>query len=235
MSRGECSVGRVVEIKTPGAIVFGAGACEQLGGRIKALSKGAVLIVTDAGLVKAGVAEEIEGLVSSAGIEAAIFDGVEPDPDKENVYECLEKVKSTGADVLVGLGGGSSLDVAKVAAVLSVNEGELADYVGIGKVPKRGLPTVLLPTTAGTGSEVSPIAVISDRKQHLKLGVVSEELYCDLAIVDAGLTVSCPANITASAGMDTLTHAIEIYTNKFAVDIIDAIELEAIRLVGRGA
>ncbi len=233
MSRGKSSTSRVVEIKTPGSIVFGVGACEQLGGRIKALSKEAVLIVTDAGLVKAGVAEEIEGLISSAGIEVAIFDGVEPDPDKENVCECLEKVKSTGADVLVGLGGGSSLDVAKVAAVLSVNGGELSDYVGIGKVPERGLPTVLLPTTAGTGSEVSPIAVISDRKQHLKLGVVSEELYCDLAIVDAGLTVSCPANITASAGMDALTHAIEIYTNKFAVDIIDGIELEAIRLVGR--
>jgi len=230
---GKCSVGRVVEIKTPGSIVFGAGACERLAGRIKALSKGAALIVTDAGLVKAGVAEKIEGLVSSAGIEVAIFDGVEPDPDKENVYECVDAVKSTGADVLVGVGGGSSLDVAKVAAVLSVNEGELSDYVGIGKVPRRGLPTVLLPTTAGTGSEVSPIAVISDRKQHLKLGVVSEHLYCDLAIVDAGLAVSCPANITASAGMDTLTHAIEIYTNKFAVAIIDGIELEAIRLVGR--
>lgn len=233
MNKGERSVSRIVEIKTPGAVVFGVGACEELPERIKALSNGAVLIVTDAGLVKAGTAKRIKDLVSSAGLEAGIFDGVEPDPDKENVYKCLEMVKSTGAQVLLGLGGGSSLDVAKTAAVLSVSEGRLADYVGINKVPRKGLPTVLLPTTSGTGSEVSPIAVISDKKQHLKLGIVSPYLYCDLAIVDPGLTVSCPAGITASAGMDALTHAIEIYTSKFSVPIIDAIELEAIRLIGR--
>lgn len=233
-NKGESSVSRVVEIKTPGAIVFGVGACEKLPERIKKLSSdGAVLIVTDAGLVKSGAVEKIKELVSSAGFEAGVFDAVEPDPDKETVYKCLEMVKSIGAQLVFGLGGGSSLDVAKVAAVLRVNEGQLSDYVGIDKVPRKGLPTILLPTTSGTGSEVSPIAVISDRKQHLKLGIVSEHLYCDLAIVDPRLTVSCPAGITASAGMDALTHAIEIYTNKFSVSIIDGIVLEAIRLIGR--
>ena len=233
MNRKKSSVSRIVEIKTPGVILFGVGACEELPERIKELSSGVVLIVTDSGLVKAGAAKKIGDLVSSAGLEVEIFDAVEPDPDKESVYNCLEMVKSTGAQVLLGLGGGSSLDVAKSAAILSVNEGQLADYVGINKVPKKGLPTILLPTTSGTGSEVSPIAVISDKKQHLKLGIVSPYLYCDLAIVDPELTVSCPAGITASAGMDALTHAIEIYTNKFSAPIIDAIVLEAIRLVGR--
>ena len=133
----------------------------------------------------------------------------------------------------MGLGGGSSLDVAKVTAVLKINKGQVEDYVGTDKVPRKGLPTVLVPTTAGTGSEVSPIAVISDKKQRLKLGIVSRHLYCDLAVVDPVLTVSCPANVTAFCGVDTLTHAIEIYTNKLSVPIIDGLVLEAIRLVGR--
>lgn len=232
VSRGESSAGRVVEIKTPGTIVFGTGACEQLGERVRELSAGPVLLVTDAGLVKAGVSEKIENLIRSAGLSVDVFDKVEPDPDRETVYKSLESAKSLGAGVVVGLGGGSSLDVAKMTAALLVNEGTLDDYTGIDKLPRKGLATILLPTTAGTGSEVSPIAVISDRKQHLKLGVVSRHLYCDVAIVDPALTVSCPPKITASAGVDTLTHAIEIYTNKFSVPIIDALVLEAIRLVG---
>jgi len=228
----QSSAGRVVEIKTPGTIVFGTGACEQLGERLKALSAGPVLLVTDAGLVKAGLSAKIEGLISSAGLSVEVFDKVDPDPDRETVYKSVQAAKSIGAGAVVGLGGGSSLDVAKMTAALSINQGTVEQYTGIDKLAKKGLPTVLLPTTAGTGSEVSPIAVISDKKQHLKLGVVSRFLYCDAAIVDAGLALSCPARITASAGVDTLTHAIEIYTNKFSVPIIDALALEAIRLVG---
>jgi len=223
---------RVVEIRTPAAIVFGIGSSEQLSQRIRDFPDGTVLIVTDAGLVKTRTAEKIKNLLSSAGRNVAVFDEVDPDPDRQTVSNCLEAAKSSDAKVVVGLGGGSSLDVAKTTAVLCVNEGALEDYTGIDKVPKRGLPTILLPTTAGTGSEASPIAVISDKKQHLKLGVVSRHLYCDLAIVDAALTASCPPKVTAAAGIDTLTHAIEIFTNKFSVPVIDTLELEAIRLAG---
>ena len=229
----EFSPGYVVEIKTPDSIVFGLGACEQVSDRIKEFPDGCVLIVTDAGLVKAGPVRKIESLLSSAGRVVEVFDGVQPDPDKECVQEALAAAKSAKAKMLMGIGGGSCLDVAKMAAVLCVNGGQVSDYVGIGNVPSRGLPTILLPTTSGTGSEVSPIAVISDKKQHIKLGVVSPHLYCDLAIVDPSLTVSCPAKTTASAGMDALTHAVEIYTNKFASPIIDPVVLEAIRLIGQ--
>jgi alcohol dehydrogenase class IV len=226
------SPSRVVEIRTPGSIIFGVGSRGQLTDRINKLSDGVVLLVTDKGLVKAGVAGQIKQLIASVGLAVEVFDNVEPDPDRETVSKCLKLSKSVDAKAVVGLGGGSSMDVAKITAALMVNQGTLEDYTGIDKIPKKGLPTVLLPTTAGTGSEVSPIAVISDKKQHLKLGVVSRHLYCDLAIVDPELTVSCPAKVTAAAGIDTLTHAIEIYTNKFSVPVIDALELEAVRLVG---
>ena len=228
----EAGTSRVVEIKAP-AIVFGAGASEKIAGQIKELANGAVLIVTDKGLTKTGTAQKIKEMVRAAGLEAEIFDGVEPDPDKECVYKCLEKAETINAKILVGFGGGSSLDVAKVSAALKINKGQVEDYVGIEKVPRKGLPTILLPTTAGTGSEVSPIAVISDKRQKLKLGIVSRHLYCDLAIVDPCLTVSCPAKVTAFCGVDALTHAIEIYTNRFSVPIIDGLVLEAIRLTGR--
>jgi alcohol dehydrogenase class IV len=223
---------RVVEIKTPKTIIFGFGASENLIERLKELTNEHVLLVTDQGLMKAGVAEKIKKFISNAGFEVSIFDGVKPDPDKDCVYQCLNLIEAKDAKVLIGLGGGSSLDVAKVSAALRINGGKITDYAGIGKLPKKGLPTILMPTTSGTGSEVSPIAVISDPEQHTKLGIVSPNLYCELAIVDPALTISCPPNITASSGMDALTHAIEIYTNKISVQIIDTFALESIRLVG---
>lgn len=226
------SVERVVEIRTPKAIMFGVGASEKLIEHIKELTNEHVLIVTDQGLVKAGVAEKIKKTISNADFKVSIFDGVKPDPDKECVYQCLNLVEAKDAKVLVGLGGGSSLDIAKVTAALRINGGKITDYVGIGKLPRKGLPTILMPTTSGTGSEVSPIAVISDPEHHTKLGIVSPNLYCDLAIVDPALTVSCPPHITASSGMDALTHAIEIYTNKISVQMIDTLVLESIRLAG---
>ena len=229
----ESLTNRIVEIKTPGSILFGPGASQSLSDRIKNFPEGPIVIVTDPGLVKAGVAERIQGLLCSADRRVQVFDSVQPDPDKECVEQCLEMVRAADAKLLLGLGGGSSLDVAKVTAILRAHGGTMSDYVGIDKVPDRGLPTILLPTTSGTGSEVSPIAVISDRKQHSKLGIVSPHLYCDLAIVDPSLTLSCPANVTASSGIDALTHAVEIYTSKSSAALIDPLALEAIRLVGQ--
>ncbi len=226
-------IDRIVELRTPKTLMFGIGASKNLPERIKEMDRGRVLIATDRGLIKAGIAEEIIQSITNAGIEVSTFEEVKPDPDMDCVYQCLDLVKSTDAQVIVGLGGGSSLDVAKVSAALRVNKGKISDYVGIGKLPLKGLPTILLPTTSGTGSEVSPIAVISDPEQHTKLGIVSPNLYCDLAIIDPRLTISCPPNITASSGMDALTHAIEIYTNKISVQMIDTLVIESIRLVGQ--
>jgi alcohol dehydrogenase class IV len=226
-------MGSFVEVRTPASIVFGLGACESLADRLKAFPEGPVLIVTDPGLARAGLADRIQRLVAASGRKTALYDGVRPDPDTDSVLGCVASAAAAQAQVIIGLGGGSALDVAKVAAVLRVNGGTVADYVGIGKVPRRGLPTILMPTTAGTGSEVSPIAVISDKAQHLKLGVVSPHLYCDLALVDPVLTVPCPPKVTAASGIDTLTHAVEIFTNRFSSTLIDPLALESIRLTGR--
>lgn len=224
---------RIVQIRTPGTILFGIGSRRELPQRAEALSKGPFLIVTDSGLVQAGVVKEIEGLMSDAGLEVNLFDGVEPDPEVGIVDKCLQRIVSTGAEAVIGVGGGSCLDIAKTASAMAKNDGNITDYAGIEKLPQKGLPVILLPTTSGTGSEVTPIAVLSDKKQQLKIGIVSPYLYCDMAIIDPELTTSCPPHITASSGMDTLTHAIEVYTNKFSVSIIDILALEAIRLVGQ--
>jgi alcohol dehydrogenase class IV len=225
------AVKQLVEFRLPGCVWFGVGAAEKLPEKIREISDGPVVLVTDSGLVQAGVIQPIVESLHGADVEVQVFHGVEPEPNTKNVADGLAMVKASGASVIVGTGGGSSLDTAKVIAALIRNEGKLEDYMGVNKLPRRGLPTILLPTTSGTGSEVSPIAIITDTEQNLKIGVVSPHLYCDVAIVDPCLTVSCPASVTAATGMDALTHAIEIYTNKFAVPVVDRIMLESIQLV----
>jgi alcohol dehydrogenase class IV len=222
----------LTSIRTPGEILFGPDASKQLPDRAKTFNPSGVVVVTDPGLVKAGVVGQITDLLRAEAIPFEIFDQVRPDPDIESVDFCLKLINSSRANLIVGLGGGSALDVAKMAAALQVTGGKVADYVGVDRLPEKGLPTILLPTTSGTGSEVSPIAVLTERKEeNMKMGVVSPYLLADVAIVDPLLTFSCPASVTAASGMDTLTHAIEEYTNKFASPIIDTLALEAITLV----
>lgn len=211
-------IDRIVQISMPGAILFGVGAHRELPQRAKEFSAGPFLIVTDSGLIKTGVVKEIEGLMTDAGFGVHLFDEIEPDPEIEIVDRCLQKIISTEATAVIGVGGGSCLDIAKTASAMVKNEGDITDYVGIEKLQRKGLPVILLPTTSGTASEVTPIAVLSDKKQRLKIGIVNQYLYCNMAIIDPELTVSCPSHITASSGMDTLTHAIEVYTNKFTTE-----------------
>jgi alcohol dehydrogenase class IV len=216
-----------------GRIVMGFGAVAELPDLVSRLGGRRVLIVTDPGVVKAGICERVTGLLTGAGIKYAVYDRVEPDPRLELVQDCCRAAQEDRCDRLIGLGGGSALDIAKVAAMLLANGGDLSAYFGVNNVPKRGLPTVMIPTTAGTGSEVTPIAVLSDKGEHLKKGIVSDHLYPDVALVDPELTFSLPAHVTAYTGMDTLTHAIEAYTNRHAQPFVDTFALEAVRLVGR--
>lgn len=223
---------RNLSFSMSGRLVMGIGALAELPDALRGLSTKKALIVTDAGLVKAGICERVEKVLTEANIEYAVFDGVEPDPRIEIVYTCRDAARENGCDTMVGLGGGSSLDIAKVAAVLLTNEGEVADLIGIGNIAKPGIPKVLIPTTAGTGSEVTPIAVLSDHEAHLKKGVVSEHLYADVALVDPELVASLPPHITAFTGIDALTHAIEAYTNKYAQPFVDTLATAAIELIG---
>jgi alcohol dehydrogenase class IV len=160
-----------------------------------------------------------------------MFSEIPPDPPDCCFTSAGQQAAEFQPDALLGIGGGSALDVAKLAAVLTRHTCALATLYGIGQVPGRGIPTVLVPTTAGTGSEVTPIAVVSDKSQTLKLGVVSDHIVADHAVVDPELCLSLPRAPTAYTGMDALTHAIEAYTNRHAVALIDGYALQAIALI----
>jgi alcohol dehydrogenase class IV len=224
---------RIIDFRMPQSLVMGVGASRQLPDILQKKGVKKALIVTDQGIVKAGLVPTISAPIEAAGIGVAVFDGVEPDPRIEVVAACVSVLQATGAEAVVGLGGGSSIDIAKLASVVAANGGQVSDYIGIDRVPGPGLPSFALPTTAGTGSEVTPIAILSDANAHLKKGIVSEHLYPSAAIVDPELMVSAPPSVTAYTGMDALTHAIEAYTNRFAVPFIDALALEAVRQTGR--
>ena len=190
------------------------------------------MVVTDRGVRGAGLLDPVLGSLGAAGFAIAVFDGVAADPPEAVVQACVEQARDVGADIVIGLGGGSSLDVAKLCAVLMASDQPLAEMYGIGKVLGGRLPLVLIPTTAGTGSEVTNIAIITTG-ETTKMGVVSPQLYADFALLDAELTVGLPVIHTAATGIDAMVHAIEAYTSKFKKNpISDALAREALRLLG---
>jgi len=218
---------------TPGVSHVGLGALGNLEPELKRLGASRVLLVCDPGIVKAGLAAQVAEVLQKGGLEFELFSEVELEPSTDNVEQAANVVKSGNFDVIVGVGGGSSLDIAKGAAVLATNGGRMRDYMGIEQIPKPGLPTVLIPTTAGTGAEVTLNAIYALKDEQVKKGVVSRYLRAAVAIVDPELTLSCPPSVTAATGMDALVHAIESYTAVKATIHTDLYALEAIRLIGR--
>jgi alcohol dehydrogenase len=217
--------------RTTKRILFGAGSIEKIGAEAKILKAGQVLIVTDPGIVKAGLLEPVRQSLKDAGITWQVFDQVEPDPRIEVVYECLQAAKGEKPDLIIGLGGGSSLDIAKVASIMFTNPGKIDPFFGVDLVPNPGLPLILVPTTAGTGSEVTAVAILSDTKENLKKGIVSPYLFPEVALLDPKLTFGLPPNVTALTGMDALIHAIESYTSVNANDFSDHLALRAVELI----
>jgi alcohol dehydrogenase len=198
--------------QSAGQLLFGRGASRQLGEVLGRLRCRRALLVTDAALEQAGLVDQVSGSVREAGIELPIFAGGEPEPSFRAAEACLGEARAAQPDAVVGLGGGSNLDLAKITATVLSHGGAPRDYVGEDRVPGPILPLVCLPTTAGTGSEVSAAAVLTDQENQLKVGVLSNYLRPRVAIVDPLLTVSCPRKITAASGIDALTHAVEAYT-----------------------
>jgi alcohol dehydrogenase len=217
--------------QTTGRIVMGPGSIQGLAGEIKRLKGTKVCIVTDPGLVNAGIIGRVEGLLAEAGIAFSVFDKVEPDPRFEIAADALALIQAQKADLVIGIGGGSSIDIAKVAAILATNTDPITAYFGIDLVPNPGLKTILIPTTAGTGSEVTPIAILSDHHDKLKKGIVSPYLFPACALLDPELTLGLPAAVTAATGMDALIHAIEAYTSKNATSITDMLAVQAMELL----
>lgn len=212
-------------------IVMGPGAVRMVGAEVKALEIKRVLIVTDRGVISAGLMTPIEEALKAAKVQCAVFDRVEPDPRYEIVADCVQTARNSEARMLIGLGGGSPMDITKTSAVMLTNRGPIGAYFGINLVPKPGLPTILIPTTAGTGSEVTPIAILSDEGEKLKKGIVSPYLYPAISILDAELTLGLPPQVTAATGIDALIHAIEAYTSVNATAITDMYCIKAIELL----
>ena len=210
-------------------IVHGRGQIAALAAEVDRLRSSRILLVTDPGLVQVGIAGKVQQLLSSCAVET--FTNVEPDPSIETVAECAEYARHTGCDLVIGLGGGSALDVAKCAAAMVNNPGEVRDYLGVDKVPNPAVAKILIPTTAGTGSEVTNVAVLSLKAKKTKKGIVSRHLLADVAILDPELTLGLPAAVTAATGMDALTHAIEAYVSRFAQPLTDHFALTAIAMI----
>jgi alcohol dehydrogenase len=217
--------------QTTPRVIMGAGSLLQIVDEIKRLDGRRVFIVTDPGLVQAGIAGRLEQILDDGGIPFDRFDQVTPDPNLDVAHAAAGALRASGAPVVIGLGGGSAIDIAKIAALMVANDGQLNDYFGIDLIPKPGLKTLIVPTTAGTGSEVTPIIILSDEAEKLKKGVVSPHLFPSVALLDPTLTVDLPPAVTAATGMDALIHAVEAFTSRSAYPMTDMLAREAMVLI----
>ena len=231
-----------------GDIIFGSSTASSIGREVQKLGGTKAIIVTDPNMIKAGLVNTLTTALTEAQLKVHVYEGCKPEPSTVLIDEAVAQARSYAPDIVIGLGGGSNLDVAKGVAAVLTHGGQAADYFGEGKLPSPTLPLIAVPTTAGTGSEVSAVAIIEDPAKHLKLAISSPFLRPRLALIDPQLTVSCPPNVTAESGIDALTHAIEAYTNidfralpipndqpapfSGKQPLTDALAAEAIQLVG---
>lgn len=217
---------------TVASIVTEWGAARRLGEILGSWTESRnLLIVTDKFLHTAGLLDAAKASLQAAGFTLHVFDDVVADPPESVLYQCVDQARAAHVDIVLGLGGGSSMDVAKLAAVLITSSQPLSELYGIGKVKGSRLPLVQMPTTAGTGSEVTNITILTTG-ETTKMGVVAPQLYADKVILDAELTVGLPPLITAATGIDAMVHAIEAYTSRHRKNpISDALAREALRLL----
>ncbi len=214
-------------------ILFGANSIERLGDLARDLGGRRVLVVTDAGIVAAGHLERARHALEDSGLEIFVYDKVVENPTTRCVDQCLEVAKSGNIDLLVGLGGGSSLDTARGCNFLLTNGGKMRDYLGVGKASKPMLPMIAIPTTAGTGSEAQSFALIADEQTHLKMACGDPKAAAKIAILDPTLTLSLPSRVTAAAGIDAVTHAVESAVTRKRTPFSMMFAREAFRLTSK--
>ncbi len=223
---------KTFEFLLPTRIVFGNGVIKNIGSEAQKLGRRA-LIVTDKGVRQAGWIDAIADSLTASGVAMEIFDAVEPNPRDTTVHKGAAMAKDFGCDLLVGVGGGSPIDTAKAIGVIVAEGGIIQDYEGLDKVSKPIMPLMAIPTTAGTGTEVTFWAVVTDTERKFKMSVGSPLMAARIALVDPEITFSLPAALTASTGLDALVHAIEAYTALAAQPVSDALALSAIEIIGQ--
>jgi alcohol dehydrogenase class IV len=221
----------ITQFNVPAVVITGAGASGELVPQLARLAARRVMLVTDDFMMSSGLAPRFVAVMQAAGLQVAVFSGVQPDPTDANVRDGAKLFAAEQCDVVVALGGGSPMDAAKAIAVLITNGEPLSRFQGYHQVERAGVPLVVIPTTAGTGSEVTKAAVITDTKRDVKMMMLDRYLLPTAALVDFELTLSMPAALTAHVGVDTLTHGIEAYVSRKASTLTDALALECIRLV----
>ncbi len=220
------------QFKAPALVVQGEGAVKsELGALAKGCGKSA-LIVTDSNLEKLGLLEDVKSCLGAAGIRFAVYDKVVTEPTMAYAHEGVQRYTEAGADFLIAVGGGSPIDAAKAISALAGNGGKITDYEGPNKIPKPGAPLIAIPTTAGTGSEVTQFTIITDTDRNVKMLIASPRIIARIAIVDPLMTVTMPQAVTAATGIDALTHALEAYVSVKAHSISDALAIHAIGLIG---
>lgn len=200
-------------LRQPRTVLFGPGQRRQLPHLVTPLGS-TVLICTDERMATTDEFREVRASLEDAGLTVAVFSRVQPDLPRADVLELVAEHAGSGIDVVVGLGGGSCLDMAKVAALVLKHGGDINEYYGENLVPGPGLPVITIPTTGGTGAEVTCISVVFDSDRKMKIGVASEYLEPHAAIVDPELTLTCPPGLTAATGADALSHLIESFTDR---------------------
>lgn len=216
--------------RTVPSIIFETGSSARLGALVKSRMKRPV-IVTDRGIVNAGLIDEALKSLKAEGLDYYLFDGIEADPPARVVRNSVDIARAHKADGVIGFGGGSSMDTAKIIAVLLHSSQKLEDIYGTGNIKGGRAPLVLLPTTSGTGSEVTDIAVVTTDDEQ-KMGILGDQMFADIAILDPALTYGLPRAVTAATGVDAMVHAIEAYTNRHRKNpVSDALAREALKLL----
>ncbi|SDS17371.1 iron-containing alcohol dehydrogenase [Agrococcus carbonis] len=221
------------DINTPPVLRFGAGSVDTIGELLATMGAARPLVVTDAFLVGAGVAARVTDALAAAGAQAAVFDGTIPDPTTDSLEAGVAAIRAHGADSLVALGGGSPIDTAKALAVLAERGGHMRELKAPFRFAGPALPVIAVPTTAGTGSEVTQFTIITDSETNEKMLCAGPGYLPKAAVIDVDLTLSMPPRLTADTGIDALTHAIEAFVSRKANPVSDTYALAAISRIGR--
>jgi len=216
----------------PNRMLFGWGAVAEIGDYLDEFDAEHPLVVTDEGVRAAGVLDPLLDAIEESGRTYTVYDGVQPDPTDVIVHDAAAAYDEAGADLVLGVGGGSSIDTAKAASILATNDGHILDFEGSGNVPNDPPPSVFVPTTAGTGSEVGHWTIVKDSETSIKEEIGDVSLLADLALVDPQLTASAPAPVKAATGMDVLTHAVEASVSIKAQSQTSALAIDSIEKVG---
>lgn len=220
------------ELRYPSRLIFGNGCFDRLGEVAAEFGRKALLVTGRRAMRESGTLDKALKLLRESNVKTAIFDKVEPEPSTDTVDEGVRIAKEQGCDLVVGIGGGSAMDAAKAIACLVRNEGSASEHQrGIRRIEREGLPFIAVPTTAGTGAEVTKNAVLIDKSRNVKASIRSPLMLAKVALVDPLLTLSAPPRVTAGSGMDALTQAIESYVSLASNPISDALAIRAISYI----